>query len=135
MTRDLETNLDGILRMGFGLVRCLDGEPDAGVAMIRAERDRLLEVGHQHHLPRCELYLATALASCRDPAAVVALDRALEGVLRPRVVHTDTAVLLEQTAAHLADMGMAPAADRARRAAADTWLRLGNQERARALTD
>ncbi|MCA9491896.1 MAG: AAA family ATPase, partial [Myxococcales bacterium] len=133
LTQEFGTNLDGILRMGFGLIKCMDGEPVEGLAMIRQERQRLLDSGQLHHLPRCELYLAAALAELGDPSAMVPLERALAGLLAPPVVHTDTAVLLERAAEQLERMGQADVATRARAAAADIWRRLGNTSRADAL--
>ncbi|MCB9683761.1 MAG: protein kinase [Alphaproteobacteria bacterium] len=133
LTRDIGTNLDGILRMGFGLIRCMDGEPQEGLALIRGERERLIDTGQLHHLPRCELYLATALAELGDPSASVPLERALDGLLAPPVVHTDTAVLLERAATDLDALGHRDLAARAREAAASTWRRLGNVARADAL--
>ncbi|MCA9490378.1 MAG: hypothetical protein KC621_10650, partial [Myxococcales bacterium] len=123
-------DLSGILEMGLGLIRTLMGRADEGIAAIRRELQRELDVGRALYVPRSRLYLAVALATVGDPEARELLDLACEGLAGQAVVHTDTALMLERAAEACARHRWDDHAARAAALATEMWRRLGNHARA-----
>ncbi|MCB9689041.1 MAG: protein kinase [Alphaproteobacteria bacterium] len=128
--KGVSADLSGILDIGLGLLRALRGAPEEGIALIRAELQRELEVGRALYVPRTRLYLAVALATAGDPEATEMLELACDGLASQAVVHTDTALMLERAARSCAAHGWTAHAERATALASETWRRLGNHARA-----